>query len=100
MKGNRIGQIQSKHKRKLTVMEWRIVDRKYKAYKWKKWKMTDVCEVKIRLSENNKEIVDANPIKQTKQDSSDSEEELEENDVRNRKEDTVGLWDLTPGEEQ
>jgi hypothetical protein len=95
MKGNRIGQIQSKHKQILTVMEWKVVDRKYKAYKHKKWKITNVCEVKIRLSENNKEIVDANPI-----DSSDSEEEIEENDVRNRKEENVGLWDLTPGEEQ
>jgi hypothetical protein len=98
MNGNRIGQIQNKHKNKLTVMEWKVVDRKYKAHKPKKWKITNVCEVKIRLSEDNKEMVDANPIKKTSQDSSDSEEEIEENDaeeVRNRKEENVGLWDLT-----
>jgi hypothetical protein len=103
MNGNRIGQIQNKHKKKLTVMEWKVVDRKYKAHKLKKWKITNVCEAKIRLNEGNKEIVEVNPIRKTSQGSSDSETEIEENDAdveRNRKEQNVGLWDLAPGREQ
>merc|ERR1711966_437097 len=64
MNGNRIGQIQKKHKKKLVVLEWKAANRKHKAHKLKKWKIKNVREAKVKLNELSTEMVGINPVGQ------------------------------------
>ena len=97
--GTRIGQIAEIKKKKVEVMEWKLVDRVFVVHKRKKWKKSNLQETTVTINDKHTKILNITPITTTHYTTLEQESDEEGGEMETTSKINEGLWHLRPGGE-